>query len=158
MNLAVSLLVAGLNLQAVGNDPCLQNAFAQLLQRGEGIVGRVEAAAFVIREEDGTFTTLLWPRTNYARSETFRGAIPPGTVAIAHTHPPTMEHPSSGDVAESKRLGIPIYVISYWQIWAVDPVSGEHVNVASRGSWRRAAQRNGCTPKVVELTRQVTSP
>jgi hypothetical protein len=76
------------DVRQVSDDPCVMNAFAQLLERGEGILGKVEAAAFLVRDDDGSLSMVLWPRTEFSRKETFRGAIPLGTVAIVHTHPP----------------------------------------------------------------------
>lgn len=133
------------------DDPCVTNAFAQLLKRGEGILGKVEAAAFLVRDDDGSLMMVLWPRTEFSRKETFRGAIPPGTVAIVHTHPPRMERPSRGDLAEAKRLGLPIYVVTFWQVWVADPSSETALLIVSRNSWR-PAERNGCRP-AIELTR-----
>jgi len=138
------------------DDPCVMNAFAQLLKRGEGILGKVEAAAFLVRDDDGSLMMVLWPRTEFSRKETFRGAIPPGTVAIVHTHPPMMERPSRGDLAEAKRLGLPIYVVTFWQVWVADPSSETALLIVSQKSWR-SAERNGCRPSI-ELTRADLRP
>ena len=86
------------------NDPCVMNTFGQLLKRGGGILGRVEAAAFLVQESDGSLTMVFWPENGVSRKAKFHGAIPQGTVAIVHTHPPEMERPSRGDLAEAKRL------------------------------------------------------
>lgn len=137
--------------QAV-DDPCVMNAFAELLKRGEGILGRLEAAAFLVRDDDGSSRMIMWPQTEFSRKETFRGVIPPGTVAIVHTHPPTMERPSRGDLAEAKRLGLPIYVVSFWQVWVADPSSGTAVQIKSRSSRWKKAESNGCSAEV-ELIR-----
>lgn len=143
------------DVRAAVDDPCVMNAFAQLLKRGEGILGRLEAAAFLVRDEDGSLRMVLWPRTEFSRKETFRGVIPPGTVAIAHTHPPTMERPSRGDEAEAARLGLTIMVVTYWQIWAVEP-SRQHVPITRRGDWSHKAERNACTANFAELPHQIS--
>ena len=85
--------------------------FAELLaDGGYGRLGR-ERAAFLIREDDGTLTLEPWPGGGF-RHATFRGAVPPRTIAILHTHPANAPQPSAHDVAEAKRLGIAIVVIT----------------------------------------------
>ncbi len=133
------------------NDPCVMNTFGQLLKRGGGILGRVEAAAFLVQESDGSLTMVFWPENGVSRKAKFHGAIPQGTVAIVHTHPPEMERPSRGDLAEAKRLGLPIYVVTFWQVWVADPTSETALLIVAKTSWRPVG-RNGCRP-AIELTR-----
>jgi hypothetical protein len=85
--------------------------YDQLL--AEGGYGRFdrERAAFLIREAGGTLTLAPWPHGSF-RHASFRGAIPPRTIAILHTHPANAPQPSAQDRAEAKRLGIPIVVIT----------------------------------------------
>jgi len=144
MAFASWLFVLQLAVPDVADDRCLMNAFVQLLERGEGVVGRLEAAAFLVREGDGSWTMIPWPRNEFSRRETFRGVIPQGTVAIAHTHPPQMERPSRRDLAEATRLGLPIYVVSFWAIWVADP-SGKTIQIVQRSRWSRSSARDECT-------------
>lgn len=85
--------------------------YDQLL--ADGGYGRFdrERAAFLIREDDGTLTLEPWPSRGF-RHAAFRGAIPPRTIAILHTHPRNTPQPSAHDRAEARRLGIAIVVIT----------------------------------------------
>lgn len=132
-------------------DPCLMSAFAQLVKRSDGILGRTEAASFLVRNDDGSMVMLFWPRVQFSRKETFRGAIPPGTIAIAHTHPHNMARPSRGDHTEAVRLGLPIYAVSLVEVWAADPGSVRPIQVVARGSWLRRASQSACQIAVTEL-------
>jgi hypothetical protein len=88
---------------------------------------------------------LLWPHTANLRSEHYEGEIPAGTVALAHTHPLFAERPSKGDVAESMRIRLPIYVITRWHLYVVDPQSGERVALIANRSWMGSATHHECT-------------
>ncbi|HYI07765.1 MAG TPA: Mov34/MPN/PAD-1 family protein [Thermoanaerobaculia bacterium] len=79
----------------------------------EGGYGRLphERAAFLIRESDGTLTLQPWPDTGF-RHATFRGVVPPRTIAVLHTHPRGESQPSVRDRGEARRLGVPVVVIT----------------------------------------------
>lgn len=160
MRLATSILLLSLastvdgqpfDVRDLADDRCVLNAFAQLLKRGDGMIGQMEAGAFLVRTESGMLAVQLWPHSHIAERAEFRGAIPTGTVAIAHTHPPTMEQPSRGDIQEATRLGLPVIVVSFWSISVVDPDSTRSTVFKKRWMWSVAAERNGCTPEIAEL-------
>ena len=52
------------------------SAFAQLVKRSDGIIGRTEAASFLVRNDDGVDGDVLLARVEFSRKGTFRGAIP----------------------------------------------------------------------------------
>jgi proteasome lid subunit RPN8/RPN11 len=87
-----------------------RRAYADLLAAGG--YGRLqhERAAFLVRVGD-RITTQAWSNGSFQRV-TFRGVIPEGTIAIAHTHPRDLPWPSAHDREEAKRKGIPIIVIT----------------------------------------------
>src|SRR5688572_22242764 len=64
-----------------------------------------EVAAYLVRDENGTISAVIWPHSATRRAEHYEGPIPGRTVAIAHTHPLAFERPSRGDVEQAKRLG-----------------------------------------------------
>jgi hypothetical protein len=70
-----------------------------------------ERAAFLIRESGGTLTLQPWPDGAF-RHATFRGVVPPRTIAVLHTHPRGESQPSSRDRGEARRLGLPVVVIT----------------------------------------------
>jgi len=116
-----------------------------LAVRGASQPGNFEVAAFIVLKADGAVSCLLWPRSASVQSANYQGRIPDGTVAIAHTHPIYAPEASSGDVAQSKRIGLPIYVLTRLNLSVVDPSSGERVALIERKSWIRSmGQRREC--------------
>lgn len=101
----------------------------------DGVDG--EWAAFLV-EAGGAYAYIQWPSTNERHAATWRGAIPTGTVAIAHTHPVTMPQPSRNDIAIAARLQLPFVVVSRTHLYIAYP-SGKTMVLASRGWQQRDA-------------------
>jgi hypothetical protein len=91
-----------------------------------------ERAAFIRVSAGGDVRCQLWPLSLRRRSASFTGFVPPDTIAVVHTHPedagPT---PSSRDVEEARRIGIPIFVVTRMGVRRVDPDGA--VSVVTRG-------------------------
>lgn len=81
-----------------------------LAQSGYGRLPH-ERAAFLILERDGSITSQPW-ESRGVRHASFKGAIPPRTLAIVHTHPRGESKPSARDRAEAIRLGVPVIVVT----------------------------------------------
>jgi JAB domain-containing protein similar to deubiquitination enzymes len=79
-----------------------------------------ERAAFLILEDDGSLTLQPW-QSRGLRHASFKGTIPPRTLAIIHTHPHGESQPSSRDRAESARLGLPVIVVTTDAVIAAMP-------------------------------------
>ena len=127
------------------DDPEVLALLQDLAVRGANQPGDLEVAAFIVLKADGGVSCLLWPHSANMRSEHYQGRIPEGTVAIAHTHPLYAPQASGGDVAQSKRIGLPIYVLTRWNLSVVDPSSGERVALIERKSWIRSmGKRSTC--------------
>ncbi|HEX9160796.1 MAG TPA: hypothetical protein VF980_03740 [Thermoanaerobaculia bacterium] len=126
------------------DHPDVLMVLCDLANRGARLVDQQEVAAFIVQDASGAISCVLWPHTANTRSEHYDGRIPAGTVALAHTHPLFAEHPSNGDVAESKRLGLPIYVITRWNLYVTDPHSGEHVALIARKNWVQKTPHQEC--------------
>jgi proteasome lid subunit RPN8/RPN11 len=141
--LALLLFAASLDLispQALDLiSPQAVNWYDELLAESGYGQREYERAAFLIRERDGTLTLEPWPHRGY-RHATFRGAIPPRTIAILHTHPAGEPQPSVRDRAEAKRLGIPVVVITPEGVIAADPIA-ERTRVLVSGTSRVLSAR-----------------
>jgi hypothetical protein len=126
-------------------DPSLLGLLQQVGYRGASeFFDEMEAGAFIVRQSDGGYALVPWPaNTADVRSAHYVGVIPAGTVAIAHTHPFQAEQPSKGDIAQAKKIGLPIYVISRWSLYVAEP-SGEVIGLIVRKNWQRS-------PRPVEL-------
>ena len=85
--------------------------FADLLASGGYGRLEIERAAFIIRESSGTITMERWESVAYRRAS-FRGSVPAGTIAIAHTHPLRSPGPSEHDRVEARRIGLPVIVVT----------------------------------------------
>jgi len=80
-----------------------------------------ERAAFVLSEADGLHTFQIWPSDRSPFMVAFVGEIPPGTVAIMHTHPSARSDlPSPEDQFLARRSGLPVYVVSRRRISKTD--------------------------------------
>ena len=126
------------------SDRCLQTSFAQLLR---GAHSNVEVAAFVVVDARGALSCLVWPRMAWIRSQSFHGRIPNGTVAIVHTHPPHEERPSGNDIAESRRIGMPFFVVTATAVWVFDPSTELTMRTTASPDWIAAAARNCPDPR-----------
>jgi hypothetical protein len=97
---------------AIRQSPDAQQCFAKLLALSGHGRRNDERAAFLTWEGDGRIGCVVWPATNQHHSATFRGKWPQNTAAIAHTHPRSKPEPSVQDLAEARRIGIPIFVVT----------------------------------------------
>ena len=91
-----------------------------------------EAAAFLVRDGDGRIRSILWPLDGGLRSAHFQGIVPAGTIAIAHTHPHGWDQPSRNDIAQAKRSGIAIVVVTRSNVNVVLPGTGTTVPLIRR--------------------------
>jgi len=139
--LLLALLDRPFDFHTAAADPDVLGMLQDLAVRGSSKVDDLEVAAFIVKGPDGAVRCLMWPHTANRRAEEYHGSVPEGTVAIAHTHPLFAELPSRGDVEQSKRIGLPIYVITRWHLYAVDPASGERVQLIRQKNWTRTASK-----------------
>ena len=116
-------------------DPHVLVLFSDVLTRGLVWDDYAESAAFIVRENDGSYRCLMWPQTNQFQKQTFNGGMPAGTVAIVHTHPQNAPLPSQGDIEVAQRLHVPNYVLTRTNITAADPISGSAVDVVRHWVW-----------------------
>jgi proteasome lid subunit RPN8/RPN11 len=137
VRLVLFLAIASFDFRQAAGDPQVLAIFQDLAARGARQFDQQEVAAFIVRDDEGSITSVLWPHTANRMSERYDGVIPGGTVAIAHTHPYYAELPSRADVEQSKKIGLPIYVISRRNVFVVDPSSGESIAIIRNKGWMR---------------------
>jgi hypothetical protein len=106
-------------------------------------VDNTEVAAFIVRDGD-VISCLLWPHTVLLRSARYDGKLPEGTVAVAHNHPLESPLPSRADIAEAKRIGLPMYVVTRWHLYVVDPSTGERIELIRSRDWTRGGSGDRC--------------
>ena len=124
--------------------------YSELITRAMRQGPTVEEAAFLVRENDGAMKCYLWPRATDRLRQSWLGAIPEGTVAIAHTHPEGYgAWPSRGDRRTARLTGLPIVVVTLWEVTAFDPRTNQVRKVSPSRRWRAAADRRGfsCSEK-----------
>jgi hypothetical protein len=107
------------------DNEALMAILRDLAVKGAYLPDESEVGAFIVRGADGELSCILWPRTYARLSARYVGPIPPGVVAMAHTHPLHYPQPSHGDVAVARRVGLPSYVVSRWEIYVIDPSSND---------------------------------
>jgi proteasome lid subunit RPN8/RPN11 len=83
----------------------------------------------------------------YALAATYGGAWPSGTIGIVHTHPHERFMPSHNDMNVSRRVHLPVIVITHERIEFVSPDG-------TTGGWTLARverQRDDSSCRPVEL-------
>jgi len=80
-----------------------------------------ERAAFIIRGADGELSLVNWSEDHLFRQARWTGRIPENVVAVMHTHPLRFPRPSVNDIAQSQRIGMPIYVVTRMSLCSADP-------------------------------------
>ena len=78
-----------------------------------------EVGAFLVLRDE-TLVAVPW-RQGDSRSVTFSGKAPAGCIAIMHTHPGRELMPSTQDVLEAQRLGIPLIVVTPYAVTVANP-------------------------------------
>jgi hypothetical protein len=102
-------------------EEAVRDFFQALMRAGGNGYRQVERGGFLRLLPDGTYEGQMWPFAPTVREAGFRGKIPSGTIAIAHTHPRDTPHPSTHDIAVAKRLSIPVVVLTPRWITVVEP-------------------------------------
>ena len=126
--------VALLRDPIVGSGPGLTFSRDLMWWNRSGSFDRTERAAFIVDRGGGLLECVLWPGTQEHERATFRGEMPPGTVAIIHTHPIHVPMPSKEDEEAAQRLGIAIYALTPNSITRASPSGGGSVFVR-KGQW-----------------------
>ena len=98
--------------------------FDAILLRGMRLPINQEAASFLVRGSDCVVREVPWPKPTKTREATYYGAPPPGTIAIAHTHPDSLPLPSPQDVALAKDSGFDVYVVTRGRVWVAHRIDG----------------------------------
>src|SRR5258708_6123940 len=115
---AMDYAILGITLWLAGAD--IEGFAADLLKRA-GADDDFEQAAFIIRHQDGGLSTIDWPSGHLFRKASWSGPVPPGTIAIIHTHPLRMPRPSQIDMVEATRTGLTIYAVTPPSIFTPEP-------------------------------------
>jgi hypothetical protein len=109
---------------------------ADLARRSAYGIHGAERAAFLVRDGDGGVRCVLWPFVGESRSASHRGPLPPGTIAVAHTHPKCCRSLSPHDYREAERLGITVMAVSRDALHVATP-GAPRVAVRRGIDWRR---------------------
>jgi proteasome lid subunit RPN8/RPN11 len=102
-----------------------------------------ECAAWIVPNGSGGLRWENWPNERRFLTAQWKGAVPPGAVAIVHTHPAVVDpKPSEQDVETARRLRVPVYAVSRSGIWKAVP-DGSIVAVED-SRWWSACPSGGC--------------
>ena len=123
------------DFRQAGSDGAVRGLFATFMKFSGNRTDDLEHAAFLVRASDGNLSCVQWPYANWERARIYRGVIPEGTVAMIRVQAWRHQRPTSEDIAQSVRNGLPLYTLTNWNIYAVDPASGETVEIVSREDW-----------------------
>jgi hypothetical protein len=135
---ALLFLALSFDVRSSADDSRVFAILQQMARSGAERSNQTEIAAFLVRDAGGAISSVPWPQSGRFRSESYRGVIPAGTVALAHTHPwQADQRPSQGDVEQAKKIGLPIYVVTRWNLYVVD-AAGNVIELFARTDWTRS--------------------
>ena len=141
-----SLLAQSHSSLALANDGHVRAIFAELLQRGWHGLREIESAAFIVIDQAGCFSPVVWAYTGEKGRQTWQGSAPPFAVAIAHTHPKGSKRPSAVDVRTAAAVGLPVFVLTPTNIWVATP-EGRASPLVEEKEWARGVRSRGpCIP------------
>ena len=127
-------------LDAVTADPHNLEKFLDLYERGGSGFKETERSAFITQSGDNR-NCELWPWTAGYRTETYKGQRPPGTIAVAHTHPNSADpQPSDGDRRNANKVNLPFYTVTRKGIYKYDPATGQTTREED-ASWVKRAKK-----------------
>src|SRR5688572_16569430 len=140
------LLAQQINLDGVcsAEQQQIAQAFFDLYRLSQSADIHSERAAFLIHDDDGV-AMIYWPTTMQRHAATYRGVVPPNVLAIVHTHPTYLWDPSAHDLAEARRLGIPIYVLTRSSVTRGNP-DGTITRLVMKRGWAAELAR-GVSPR-----------
>ena len=110
--LAVALTIAYPFTETTVTRSDVQGCFSHLFRAAYFGRANYERAAFLVLQHDGSVVCHDWPPTFEFRAERWSGALPDGTIAIAHTHPPRIRQPSRDDLHTAATVGVPVFVVT----------------------------------------------
>jgi proteasome lid subunit RPN8/RPN11 len=125
-------------------DARVVDYFTDVAMRGFVQNHFTESAAFIVADQHRNVRCLVWPPTNAYRKQTFHGTIPPGTIAIVHTHPMETPEPSEADIQQARDLHLPMYVLTRKTIMVVPPYDGDAISVLKGRYWMTDAIERRC--------------
>ena len=112
----------------------VKRGYALLL--AQSAFGRpAERAAFVVATPGRDIRFVAWRSREDFRA-TYKGSIPAGCIAIAHTHPTGDLYPSAQDIRVAVRLALPVVVITLQAVTVALP-DGTVEIVFSGPGWQR---------------------
>ena len=81
-----------------------------------------EVGAFLVRGDDGGLALVPWPNTKPTyHCVRWDGPPPQHIIGVIHTHPRSLPRPSRQDILEARRLDLPFYVVSLWDLCLAEP-------------------------------------
>ena len=140
MRLVILLLALSFDVRHATDNPQVFAILQQMAIAGTQRFDQREMAAFLVRDANGSVSSVPWPQTGRFRSEHYQGTLPTGTVALAHTHPwQADQRPSQGDIEQARKIGLPIYVVTRWNLYVVDS-KGKVITLFARTDWTRSTR------------------
>jgi hypothetical protein len=146
---------------ALTRDADLMRSFAGMVESAGRRMRGTEAGVFLLRQSDGRYALHPWSWSEIPFQAHFEGLVPLDAVAVVHTHPPAWNRPSHQDVEEARRLGMPVFAVSRWNIWLILPGVDQPLHLARYG-WKQTAERDegptGSGPRMAESAAPAETP
>lgn len=125
---------APLRAEAFADDVGGLTLLAELIDQSMGGLSDTESGAFIVKSASGHHLE-LWPKSLKKYTTSYRGAIPAGIVAIAHSHPLSRPEPSRNDIEVAQRLGLDMYVVTRKSVYLIRGGSGTVTELLGSELW-----------------------
>ena len=116
----------------VAHDRDVRAAMWDLIAQTRYGFSETEEAMFIVRSGSG-YAFVRWPPAGMAHQARWTQRFPRGVVAIVHTHPNWIPHPSEIDVRTARRTSVPVYVVTRTKITRT---TGDDVTTVVMGDWK----------------------
>ena len=119
----------------IAHEPDTRKAMWDLVAASRYGHARTEEAMFIVRDAEGRLSFVRWDSLGAPYAARWKGGVPEGAVAIAHTHPHGRPHPSRADNETARKIGLPVYVLTRDRIVRTD---GDRTVTVVHGHWAPA--------------------
>jgi hypothetical protein len=110
-----------------------------------------ERAAWIVRNEDGSYSCVQVPPSRECFRLTLSSERPEGAVALMHTHPSklgAMRIDEGNDANVAEKIGLPLYTIGAAGLFRYDPVTNVERRIEHGLSWMNTAANDSCSCEV----------
>jgi hypothetical protein len=110
------------------------NEFLKAWNSSRNGIDKVESVVLIFRKVDGSYFAIALGQTNETNKLRFKWD--PAAIAIAHTHPNSIDpQPSGEDMRLAERFGVPIFTMTRLGMYMYDPGTHKITKIQNNLDW-----------------------